>query len=161
MWGNRENPVFDWINLIHAKNKGHTIVMHDCVLRKCASFVDLIFGVLLSKVFFSYLNNKLLRVKQNILWIKWITSPDVNRFIVKIVYRPQRIYVWRCLLRPDGRNSQTARTWEWIMHQHILDHGRKNYSRGQLNNHWLTSGSLMTFGGYGQIRCTSRIPSIN
>jgi len=28
-WGNRENPVFDWMNLIRAKkNKGHTIVMH-------------------------------------------------------------------------------------------------------------------------------------
>ena len=37
---------------------------------------------MLSKVFL-YWNNKQLRVKQNILWIKWITFPDVNRFIVK------------------------------------------------------------------------------
>ena len=44
----RENPVFDWMNLIRAKK-------HYCnasVLQNFASFVDLIFGVLLYKVFF-------------------------------------------------------------------------------------------------------------
>ena len=57
------------------------------------------FGVLLSKVFL-YWNNKQLRVKQNILWIKWITSPDVNRIIVKsLTYCPTIIRL--ASLRPD------------------------------------------------------------
>jgi len=47
VWGNRENPVFDWMNLIRAK-KGYTFVTH---LRNFASVVDLIAGVLLSCVF--------------------------------------------------------------------------------------------------------------
>ena len=58
--GNRENPVFDWMNLIRTKF---------CFVRR----LNL------------YWNNKQLRVKQNILWIKGITSPDVNRFRVKIM----------------------------------------------------------------------------
>ena len=56
--------------------------------------------VLLSMVFF-YWNNKQLRVKQNMLWIKWITSPYVNRFIVKsMTYYP--IIIRLASLRPDS-----------------------------------------------------------
>ena len=74
-----------------------------CVLRNFASFVNFIFEVLLSNVFL-YWNNKQLRVKQNILWIKWITSSDVNRFIVKgVKYYPIIIRLASQTLGPDSR----------------------------------------------------------
>jgi len=42
VWGNRHNPLFDWMNLTRAKNKGHTIVMHvfhDILLRSYIIFL--------------------------------------------------------------------------------------------------------------------------
>ena len=64
-----------------------TLLLCKCYTKVC--FVrKLFFGVLLSRVFL-YCNNIQLRVKQNILWIKWITSSGVNRFIVKsLTYYP-------------------------------------------------------------------------
>jgi len=94
-YGETENIPFSigWTWFVR-KNKGHTIV------RNFASFVDLIFGILLSKVFL-YWNNNQLRVKQNILWIKWIMTLYVNRFIVKIpTYYP--MYIRLASLRPDS-----------------------------------------------------------
>ena len=66
VWGNRENPVFDWMNLIRAKNKGHTIVtvMHmfyENLLRSKIKW----FGYCFLKCFYietinSYVSNKIL-----------------------------------------------------------------------------------------------------
>ena len=53
------------------KNKGHTIVLqvfYEILLRSYIKFL----GYCFLKCFW-YWNNKQLRVKQNILWIKWIT----------------------------------------------------------------------------------------
>ena len=90
VWVNREQPVFDWMNLIRTK-KGHTIVR---------SYIRKFLGYCFLK-FLLYWNNKQLHVKQNILWVKLITSPDVNRLIVKsLTCFP--IVVRLTSLRPDS-----------------------------------------------------------
>jgi len=81
------------------KNKGHTIVMHvfNEVLRR--SWIKCLGYCFLKCIL--YWNNKQLRVKQNILWIKWITYSNVNRFIVKrVTYYP--IIIWLASLRQDS-----------------------------------------------------------
>jgi len=81
------------------KNKGHTIVMH--VFYEMLLRLIKFFGYCYQKCFYietinSYVPNKILY-----LWIKWITSPDVNRFIVKsLTYYPTIIRL--ASLRPDS-----------------------------------------------------------